>query len=104
MSWHDGDWSRPDDAVREREERDAMPQRKAAEATALQAQVEAVARAEADARAAEMARLSADLRAAYPGSQADWEREGPAIVAAERARLTAEANQRARRAMAANYQ
>lgn len=104
MSWIDGVRPNPEDAVRERLERDAMPERKRAEEAARNARAAAQAKAEADRTEQEMQRLEQQMRASYPGTDAMWEQEKGGILATERARLTAEANQQARRAMAANYQ
>lgn len=68
------------------------------------AQAAAQAQAEADRIAADNAELERRLRAAYPGSAEQWAAEGPAILAAERARLTAANEAKARQRNAANYQ
>lgn len=102
MSWRDGDWGNPEqDAQRERAEREAMPQRRAAEEAARQQAQEA---AETARVAEEVARIETRLRSAFVGSEAEWQAEKADLVRQERHRLTAEAAARTRQQAAARYQ
>lgn len=100
----DGDWSSPGDPERERRERDHMPTpqaRRAAEAAALREAQAAQQEAQA---AQDTAQIERQLRAAFVGTEAEWQREKGDLIRQERHRLTAERDAAARQAQRATYQ
>jgi hypothetical protein len=91
----------PEEAQRRREEAETQ---RAARAERLKNAQAAQARAAEERAAEENARIEARVRAAFPGNDEQWKVEGPALVAAERARVTAANLARASADSASRYQ